>query len=474
MKRFAIVLIILNLILLVGCQRNDNINPNNGFEISNGTLIRYTGQDHFVTIPDEVTDIGPKAFLNCNHLYSLTIPKTIMSVCGDSFEGCYHLIEIFNQSPIGISKFIPNLKYDNQAENSLVSINNAGFVSYKNGNLNYLIDYIGDLSEIIISNNYYRVDDYAFYQNEQIKKVIIADKVVEIGPYAFALMPNLESVGFGSGIRRIADYAFFNDYLLTSVKLSTDLLGLSSLSFAGCNRIVELYNVYGFSSFISYFPNVLLVHNNIDEKSHVYKIGDYTVLKDNDKIYLINVPANKTQLNVPEGITDIRPFAFDDVNRVCRLVLPHSLKSFDNQVLNVLKHLIVLENASSVNIPFVNLYSGIDIVETNDGVFGLYENERILIISLKNSEYLTASNVSIVYQNAYADSSSLYLVLYLDVREINANAFNYSKIKEVYYIGSREEYRFTLNKDVYYYSDVALPGYYWHFVGSKVEKWNIE
>lgn len=61
------------------------------FEIEDGVLIRYTGNDTDVIIPDGVTHIGAGAFEDCENLASITIPDSVTSIGDRAFYNCENL-----------------------------------------------------------------------------------------------------------------------------------------------------------------------------------------------------------------------------------------------------------------------------------------------------------------------------------------------------------------------------------------------
>ena len=54
------------------------------FIIRKGVLVKYTGHDHNVVIPEGVTEIGKLAFLNCI-LESLVIPEGVTKIGNSAF-----------------------------------------------------------------------------------------------------------------------------------------------------------------------------------------------------------------------------------------------------------------------------------------------------------------------------------------------------------------------------------------------------
>ena len=61
--------------------------------MAGNVLIDYQGMADAVTIPDNVTSIGEKAFVGCEIL-SVTIPDSVISIGKDAFSVCTNLNEV--------------------------------------------------------------------------------------------------------------------------------------------------------------------------------------------------------------------------------------------------------------------------------------------------------------------------------------------------------------------------------------------
>ena len=67
----------------------------NGFVIKDGTLIKYTGNETSVTIPNSVTSIGDNSFSACTGLTSVVIGNDVTSIGDYAFSSCSGLLDIY-------------------------------------------------------------------------------------------------------------------------------------------------------------------------------------------------------------------------------------------------------------------------------------------------------------------------------------------------------------------------------------------
>jgi hypothetical protein len=64
------------------------------FQIEDGVLVKYRGNEVAVTVPQGVTAIGESVFAVCKKLVSISLPEGLSSIGEKAFEGCSSLESI--------------------------------------------------------------------------------------------------------------------------------------------------------------------------------------------------------------------------------------------------------------------------------------------------------------------------------------------------------------------------------------------
>lgn len=222
----------------------------NGFVTYDGGneiyLVGYQGNDEEIVIPDNVTricgyafsnrpiksvDLGAGvnyiedlSFENCYYLTSLTYHTNNISINYSAFQNCRSLVERIDKSGLNYynnypSNWAPFSYTITDKSDSRIVTDENGFVTCTNGEQVYLLNYIGDDSEIVIPNNVTHINQYAFYNNRSIKSVVIPDNVTNINDSAFYGCDNIQAVYYTGSLEQWRNiylgsnnpYAFYNN-----------------------------------------------------------------------------------------------------------------------------------------------------------------------------------------------------------------------------------------------------------------------
>lgn len=83
------------------------------------------------------------------------------------------------------------------------------------------------------------IGEYAFYNNDYIREIVLPDSVVEIGECSFADANMLNTVTLGKNCKTIGLQAFEGCNALAEINLSENLETVADLAFNGCIRLDE-------------------------------------------------------------------------------------------------------------------------------------------------------------------------------------------------------------------------------------------
>ncbi|MBR2296135.1 MAG: leucine-rich repeat domain-containing protein, partial [Clostridia bacterium] len=142
----------------------------NGFDVSviGNNLIKGNTTLKNIIISDGITSISDYAFSGCTALESITIPNSITTISDYAFSGCTVLTRVDYQGTLY-----------NWCKITFVS-------AYANPLANGASLYINDtpVTEVIATDGFQKIGDFAFYNCKSIKKVILGDDI-QLGIDAF-------------------------------------------------------------------------------------------------------------------------------------------------------------------------------------------------------------------------------------------------------------------------------------------------
>ena len=239
-----------------------------------------------VSIPDGVTSIGDAAFTNCGNLTALTIPDSVTGIGESAFQGS-KLTSITipaNVASIGEAALTDSF----ELESIQVSGDNAYFASVDGVLFNK------DKTTIIT------------YPSKKEGDYTIPDGVTSIGKRAFCYCRSLTGITIPDGVTEINDNAFAMCSALTSINIPASVINDIETVFYGCSSLENIF---------------------VDDDNAYYASED-GVFFDKNKTRLILYPNGKDwdSYTIPDGVTVIEGFAFDDGN-LTSITIPVSVST---------------------------------------------------------------------------------------------------------------------------------------------------
>lgn len=296
----SILILTASICVFTGCRNNsDNDKPNNTTTI-NGYVIesknnekivtKYIGNDEHLTIPDNVTQLGERAFKDNTKIKSVKLSDTVKEIGEYCFSGC-------------------NLLFEIECSNSLTTI-----------------------------------DDCAFYSCDLLTNIKMGEGIQTISESAFSNCPSLNYNEYGN-----ANY-FGNEtnpYIalikakkesIYTCEINTDVKILANGCFSGC------YNLSSIS-----IPNqITVIPNEAFSYAHIKNINLPNNLQNIEKeafyscIYLESI-------SLPETLLEIGESAFYWNRKLTNIQLPTNLKKIKTKAFNYCENLIEVNIPSSVD-----------------------------------------------------------------------------------------------------------------------------
>ena len=221
------------------------------FNIENGVLKGYDGQDEVVVIPEEVRIIGESVFENHIEIKEVKFPSGLKEICSSAFCGCESLEEVI--LPEGLVK-LGSFAFNNFSMNSLyntklkrisipASLQNSGEDVFTAA---YSIEKI----EIADLDTWLKLDNLFFWRTSDDLKVLIGGKAVNelvipegvttIKKYAFFSFKELRKIILPSTLKRIEEHAFSECELLEEINIPDHVEYVGKYAFKLCNSLTSL------------------------------------------------------------------------------------------------------------------------------------------------------------------------------------------------------------------------------------------
>ena len=259
------------------------------WEVSGSTLVRYTGDDHEIVIPDGISEIAKKAFRGNKKITSLIIPSRIEKIGSKAFADCTALqtvkIEDIHVIDPYAFKGCTSLRDICLPDNKMVSITFG-----------------------------------AFKGCTSLKAFRVPEGVRKISPGAFCKCWGLEEVSLPASLKKVRRYAFSKCARLKKVRLESVHTDIDPAAFHKCNPDIffewetkeanpgaarDGFDIDSSGTLLSYFGR----KSEVEIPEGVVATGWYC-LGSNTAVKTLTTPASLKTLGC-------RPLAWSSVEHVC-------------------------------------------------------------------------------------------------------------------------------------------------------------
>ena len=190
---------------------------------------------------------------------------------------------------------------------------------------NQLVQYVGNLANVIVPKGVVSIADHAFQNCSSIKSVVISDTIIEIGAYSFENCENLKSITIPKSLKKVGQDAFKNckslnynefancrylgneknpyyllvdvsDNQVAKIKMHNNVCVVMCGAFRACKKI-EILSISNCSENISYYfkgCNILQTQQSKKLSNDSVKINVNTSIWEKT-LEILNSPKNKRE-----------------------------------------------------------------------------------------------------------------------------------------------------------------------------------
>ena len=312
------------------------------FQLEGTVLVKYTGTDENVVVPNIVTEIKEEAFWDCDTIKRIEIPDTVTKIGKFAFSNCEQLEEVVlpNQLKVMEGSLFEDCKNLKKVviPDSVVEIRRwvfAGCSSLKKVEIPNTVIKIGrwvfnncfQLEEVNLPNQLKKIEHSLFSGCKNLNTIVIPSTVIEIEPQAF-YSTGLTSINIPNTVTKIGGSAFSNCIQLKEVRLPNQLKIIENSLFEFCQNLKKVvipdsiiaiegnsFRACGSLEILEIPKSVKRVDGGFSEESPWWKeqVKKSPLVIINDNLVKVSNYAKEDgkKLVIPKGVKRISKNAFD-------------------------------------------------------------------------------------------------------------------------------------------------------------------
>ena len=186
-----------------------------------------------------------------------------------------------------------------------------------------------DIEKVVIKKGITSIGEYAFYNSNNIVSVSIGNNVKEIGLGAFFGCTGLASLTIPDSVTSIGDDAFYGCEGLTRVSIPDSMTSIGWGAFDDCSGLKEVHitdlSAWCNISFSNYVSNPLYYAHNLYLNN---RLITELVIPDsvtNISIFAFENCTGLTSVTISDSVTSISKSAFEDCTGLTRVTIPDSV-----------------------------------------------------------------------------------------------------------------------------------------------------
>ena len=198
-----------------------------------------------INLPSRLCDIGANAMDTCTELKSINIPPNVSSIGDNAFADCkkLKLVIVDSEIPPELGKTVfagceslekigvPGLGYDDYK--AAAQWNDYNVYAYNEKCGEEAMAILNADGRLVISGTG-AINADAFRDRDDIKSVVIAEEITEIGASAFRNCSSIESFELPDSLVKLGEFAFADCKGVKRLELSAGITEIPKCCFTGC------------------------------------------------------------------------------------------------------------------------------------------------------------------------------------------------------------------------------------------------